>query len=76
MAELNLRPCQKCKGAAELKEGFIAGYYVECENGCCYTPILPNKIMAVNQWNIKRVVVRACPVIETEGGGAAHVNDT
>lgn len=75
MAELNLRPCQKCKGAAELKEGriarykkgFITGYYVECKKGCCYTPVLPNKILAVTQWNTKRVTLRE------EGD---HANDT
>lgn len=75
MAVFNLRPCKKCNGAAELKEGaiarhkggFVTGYYVECKNGCYYTPVLPNKIMAVNQWNIKSVVAR-----EVSG----HVNDT
>lgn len=67
MAELNLRPCQKCKGAAELKKGFIAGYYVECKNGCCYTPIVINKVMAAVKWNSMRVTVRE----ESD-----HVNDT
>lgn len=54
MAEYNLRTCWKCKGAAELKEG-VRGYYVECENGCCYTPVSRNRLMAVHRWNIKRV---------------------
>ena len=67
MAELNLRPCQKCKGKARIKEGAISGYYAECENGCCYTPIVLNRVMAATRWNSMRITVRE------EGD---HVNDT
>lgn len=67
MAELNLRPCQKCKGKAKIKEGAIKGYYAECVNGCCYTPIVINRVMAATRWNSMRVTVRE---------GRDHVNDT
>ncbi len=62
MADFKLIPCKKCKGAAELKEGYKAGYYVECKNGCCYTPVVPNKLTAVHCWNIKRVTVKEARV--------------
>lgn len=61
MPEYDLRLCQKCRGAAELKEGF-SGYYVECKNGCCYTPVTRNKVMAVHWWNIGRVTVKEARV--------------
>jgi len=67
MAEINLRPCKKCNGAAEIKEGALGGYFAECINGCCYTPIVMNRVMAATRWNSMRITAKE------EGD---HVNDT